>query len=58
MIIMGSQMIGVWTLRGLDLAGEVGHAHLQAIDIIRWHDTRSVCSPAAFRIFSFCLIFF
>ena len=58
MIIMGSQMMGVWALRGLALAGEIGHAHLQAIDIIRWHDMRPVCSLAAFRIFSFCLIFF
>ena len=58
MIIMGSQMMGVWALRGLALAGEIGNAHLQAIDIIRWHDMRTVCSLAAFRMFSFCLIFF
>lgn len=31
-------------LKGPGSGRRVGHAHLQAIDIIRWHDTRSVCS--------------
>lgn len=46
-------MIEVCALRDLDLAREIGHAHLQETDIIRRHETGSVFSLWLFLGFSF-----
>lgn len=32
-------MLGAWTIRDFQLAGEIRHAHLQEIDIISVHET-------------------